>query len=144
MAEPGLLFRNRMGPGNWAFMAAGFVLAVPLLLAEGVAPSLAVAICAGLALVAMTIAAVVIMLMGRSQVAELTREGDMLTLEMLAPLGRGRRFSLPLGAALDWSVDKRNIRFRHAEQEFCLPLHGARIDWPGLRAVAPEIKGAPK
>lgn len=144
MAEPDLLFRNRMGPRNWAFMAAGFILALPLLLAEGVAPSLAVAICAGLALAAMAIAALVITLMGRSQVAELTREGDMLTLEMLAPLGRGRRFSLPVSAARDWRVDKRSIRFRHAEKEFSLPLHGARIDWPGLRTVAPALEGGPK
>ncbi len=142
MTEPVLLFRNRMGLTNWGLMALGFALAVPLVVAEGASWILALSISGGLALFAIMLAGIAILFMGRTNVAELTLRGAVLDAEMLSPFGRGRLLQIPLGDAADWRVTKTwpSVRFRYGASELVLPLHGAKVDWPALRQVAPDMR----
>lgn len=140
--ESVVLFENRMGVANWAFMALGFALAAVLLIVNGTEPLMAVAICGGLAVLIIGIVLGLISLVSANQVASLIRSGDVLEVEAFNPFGRGRVETIPLAAIEDWRVTRLwpALRFRHAGRDRSLPLRGARIDWPALRAAAPGLR----
>lgn len=142
MAEPVVLFQNRMGATNWGFMALAFVLAAVLLLFQGAELWLTLLICGGLAIVAIGFALLLITLLGRRNIATLTLDGATLRAEMLSPFGNGRIVDIPLSEATEWRRTRTwpSVRFRHGSREFVLPLHGARVDWPRLLQVAPAMR----
>lgn len=140
--ESVVLFENRMGIANWAFMALGFAVAAVLLIVNGTEPLLAILITAGLAVVTIGAVLGLILLTSPNQVAALTRRGDLLEVEAFNPFGRGRIETVPLAATDDWRLTRLwpTLRFRHDGRDRSLPLRGARIDWPALRAVAPGLR----
>lgn len=142
MSGPVVLFQNRMGAANWGFMALAFVLAAVLLLFQGAELWLTLLICGGLAIVAIGFALALITILGRRNIAALTLDGTTLRAEMLSPFGNGRVVEIPLGETTDWRRTRTwpSVRFRHGGREFVLPLHGARVDLPALRAAAPSMR----
>lgn len=142
VAESVVLFENRMGIANWAFMALGFAVAAALLIVNGTEPLTAIAICAGLAVVTIGIVLGLITLVSPNQVAAISRRGDLLEVEAFNPFGRGRIETVPLAATEDWRLTRLwpTLRFRHDGRDRSLPLRGARIDWPALRAIAPGLR----
>lgn len=142
MQDTILLFQNRMRAANWTYLALGFAGAAVLLMVNGTEPLLALAICAGLAVVTIGGVLGAIMMLNRNQLAALSRSGDRLEAELFNPFGRGRLLTIPLAEAEDWRVTRLwpTLRFRHAGRDFNLPLRGARIDWPALRDAAPSLR----
>jgi hypothetical protein len=142
MSEPVVVFQNRMGAANWGMMALAFVLAAVLLLFQGAEPWLTLLIFGGLAIAAIGFALLLITVLGRRNIAALALDGTILKAEMLSPFGNGRVVEIPLAEATDWRRTRTwpSVRFRHGAREFVLPLHGARVDWPGLLQVAPGMR----
>ncbi len=137
------LFRNRMAPANWAFMGAGFVIAIPLIVMQGTDLATAIVWALGLFLVALLVVIPIFAWLGRTQVAELTRRGETLVVEMLAPWGRGRMVEVPV-AATSWRWHNprwRVLAFSAEGRDYRLPLQGALVDAPGLGEIAPGIAG---
>lgn len=142
VTEPVVLFRNQMSLKNWAYIAMAFALAVPFMVFDGTDVGLAVTIAAGLAVAACAFAIALIAWMGRRNIGVLRQVNDQLEAEMLSPWGNGRRRLIPLAEIEDWRLTRLwpTLRFRHGRSDYSLPLHGALIDWPAIREIAPDIR----
>ncbi len=136
-----VVYSNRMGPTNWAFILLGFLTAWAVLLTQGIDALHAALGVLAVLLVTLLVTVPVIIWIGRRQVAELTLRGDWLELEMLTPFGRGRRWDLPMAEAADWSLTKiwPTLGFRHGARRFSMPLQGAVLDRGALKEIAPTL-----
>ena len=146
MTEPVVLFANQMAPRNWTYIVLAFAVAVPFLMLDGADILLALQVSAGLATAACLFALGLISFMGRRNIGLLRLGEGRLEAEMLSPFGRGRQVIIPLDKVADWRLTRRwpTLRFRYGRQDFNLPLHGAKINWPALHQIAPEIRDIPR
>lgn len=146
MTEANVLFENQMRKSNWAFIILAFALAVPFIVLEGMDIGLAILISVGLAVCACAFAFALITWMGRRNIGVLRLEGTILEAEMLSAWGPGKKALFPIAEIEDWRVSKLHptLRFRHAGTDFSLPLHGAKVDWPTIRQIAPNIREIPR
>lgn len=146
MTEPTVLFHNQMRKSNWGFIILAFALAAPFLALEGMDVGLAIIISGSLAICACAFAFALIAWMGRRNIGVLRLEGTVLEAEMLSAWGPGKKVRFPLAEIEDWRLTKLHptLRFRHTGTDFSLPLHGAKVDWPMIRQIAPSIREIPR
>lgn len=147
-----VLFSNRMGGKNLLYIGLGFAIAIAVLIAQGGDPKTMLMIGGGLVVVTFGLLAVILSLMGRKQVAELTQRDGTLIAEMVHIVGRGQKVDIPVGATGNWRVREQagrsnrpyvSLQFDANGRTFSLPLSDAkRIDLTGLRALAPEAVDA--
>lgn len=147
-----VLFSNRMGGSNLFYIGLGFAIAIGVLILQGGDPLTMLLIGGGLIVVTLGLLTVILSLMGRKQVAELTRRGDLLIAEMVHIVGRGQRIDIPVAGTGNWRMREQagrgnrpyvSLLFDADGRTFSLPLSDARrIDLAGLRALAPEAVDA--
>lgn len=147
-----VLFSNRMGGRNLLWIGSGFAIAGIFIAVQDRGENLTqtLAIVGGLFVVSILILWLVMKFAMRNQIAELIRHDHGLQAEMIHITGNGEKVRLPLPAPGEWSwstqrVGKRGnkhaamLKLTSAGRTFTMPLHGAKVDVAGLRALAPAV-----
>lgn len=145
------IFRKPTAFSKWVFVFAGLGLALLLPgLVAGKEFMVFFGCLGGVWIMVAVLVGIVVALAGKGQVAELSREGETLTVRTVGLFGPGRSFNMPSAAATNWRwlmqggdrhVGPRllMLAFDFKGGTYQLPISTAEVvDLEVLRVVAPE------